>query len=193
METKQQTHPQWWTPTYDSAWERGKAAFRRDWEQTKRDLTGGGRELNQDAGDTLRQARGISDVPPVSVPNVPDDNDVKRTSRAAEDAEAVANERAKAYGPSGTIKKQAKAKDARATANTARSESDRNIDLRWDDAEIAFQYGFGAGMHFVPDWDEKAKVDLRTEWNMLHPDRPWSEVEALVHKGWDRARAEKRA
>jgi hypothetical protein len=51
-------------------WERVKAAVRRDWEQTKRDLSGGarGRDLDQGAMDTLRQMFGTQPVPPEGEP-----------------------------------------------------------------------------------------------------------------------------
>ena len=45
-------------------WERVKDAFRRDWVQTKADLTGeGARSLNQNAGDTVVQALGTAAMP----------------------------------------------------------------------------------------------------------------------------------
>lgn len=40
-------------------------ALERDWEQTKSDLPGlEGEDLDQDAGDTIRQARGKEPEPP---------------------------------------------------------------------------------------------------------------------------------
>ena len=43
--------PKWWNPqTHGSAWERVKEALKRDWEQTKADLTSGGRALGGVAG-----------------------------------------------------------------------------------------------------------------------------------------------
>ncbi len=61
--------PSWWTPDHSSAWERAKAALSRDWEQTKADVSDSGHELNQDAGDTLKQAAGKAPIPPGDVPN----------------------------------------------------------------------------------------------------------------------------
>ena len=48
-----------------------KEAIKRDWEQTKSDLTGGkkGEDLDQDVGDTVKQAAGKEPVPPRGVPN----------------------------------------------------------------------------------------------------------------------------
>lgn len=62
-------NPSWWTETHTSGWERTKEALRRDWEQTKADVTDGGRELNQDVGDTVKQAAGKQPIPPLNVPN----------------------------------------------------------------------------------------------------------------------------
>jgi hypothetical protein len=67
-------NPAWWGKDYDSAWDRVKEAFRRDWVQTKSDFGGKtGRELNQDVDDTVKQAVGKDPVPPAGVPNVDDE------------------------------------------------------------------------------------------------------------------------
>ncbi|WP_434387797.1 hypothetical protein [Melittangium boletus] len=48
-----------------------KEALKRDWEQTKHDFNKKkGTELNQDAGDTLKQAAGKEPIPPPLVPNI---------------------------------------------------------------------------------------------------------------------------
>jgi hypothetical protein len=62
--------PKWWADNHKSAWERMKLALRRDWEQTKADLTKTkGQELDQDVGDTVKQAVGKERIPPEGVPN----------------------------------------------------------------------------------------------------------------------------
>jgi len=54
--------PAWYTDEHDSSWERVKAAFRNDWEQTKHDFgSKTARDLDQDAGDTVKQAAGSDD------------------------------------------------------------------------------------------------------------------------------------
>lgn len=54
--------PKWYTDEHDSAWQRVKAAFGNDWEQTKRDFgSKNARELGQDVDDTVKQAAGASD------------------------------------------------------------------------------------------------------------------------------------
>jgi hypothetical protein len=71
-DSTQYRNPSWWTDSHTSGWERTKEALRRDWEQTKADLTDGGRELNQDVGNTVKQATGKEPIPPGNVANAPD-------------------------------------------------------------------------------------------------------------------------
>jgi hypothetical protein len=65
----QRRNPSWWTQQYDSSWERVKAAFRRDWDQTKHDFGGKEPDLDQNVGDTAKQAAGKEAIPPRGVPN----------------------------------------------------------------------------------------------------------------------------
>ena len=54
--------PRWYTDEYDSGWDRVKTAFSRDWEQTKHDFgSKTARDLDQDVGDTVKQATGADD------------------------------------------------------------------------------------------------------------------------------------
>jgi hypothetical protein len=54
--------PAWYTDDHDNNWERVKGAFSRDWEQTKHDFgSKTARDLDQDAGDTIKQAAGSDD------------------------------------------------------------------------------------------------------------------------------------
>src|ERR1041385_4035771 len=49
--------PSWYTDEHDSAWNRVKAAFANDWEQTKNDFgSKTDRDLKQDVDDTVKQA-----------------------------------------------------------------------------------------------------------------------------------------
>ena len=67
---KNMKDPSWWSEEHTSAWDRVKAAFRRDWEQTKHDLTRSkGRDLDQDVPDTVKQAVGSEPIPPGDRPN----------------------------------------------------------------------------------------------------------------------------
>jgi hypothetical protein len=55
--------PGWYTDEHDASWSRVKAAFRNDWEQTKHDFgSDKARDLDQDVGDTVRQATGSEDA-----------------------------------------------------------------------------------------------------------------------------------
>jgi hypothetical protein len=55
-----------------TAWDRVKEALRRDWEQTKFDLSlPGGHQLNQSIDDTIEQARGAAPLPEHGAPNPP--------------------------------------------------------------------------------------------------------------------------
>jgi hypothetical protein len=57
------TRPTWYTDETDSAWERVKAAFANDWEQTKSDFgADDARDLDQDVDDTVKQAVGADDA-----------------------------------------------------------------------------------------------------------------------------------
>src|SRR5580765_7816931 len=64
MATKQLTRPAWYTDEDDTAWDKVKAAFRRDWKQTKHDFGGNEPDLNQQVGDTISQATGTKPIPP---------------------------------------------------------------------------------------------------------------------------------
>ena len=58
------TRPEWYTEEDDTAWAKVKAAFRRDWKQTKHDFGGKEPNLNQQVGDTVSQAVGSKPIPP---------------------------------------------------------------------------------------------------------------------------------
>lgn len=73
-------NPKWWNEEHESTWGRVKAAMKRDWEQTKADVSSKGRDLDQDVGDTVKQAAGKQRVPPISQPNV-DEGDWTRAEQ----------------------------------------------------------------------------------------------------------------
>ncbi len=55
--------PAWYTDEHDSTWDRVKAAFKNDWEQTKNDFgSKSARDLDQDVDDTVKQAAGSDDA-----------------------------------------------------------------------------------------------------------------------------------
>ena len=59
----QYNNPKWWTKDNDSAWERTKAAFQRDWDQTKHDFGGDEPDTDQQLSDTVKQASGKEAIP----------------------------------------------------------------------------------------------------------------------------------
>ena len=64
----QYKNPTWWTNENDSAWERTKAAFKRDWDQTKHDMGGKQPDTDQQVSDTVKQASGKEIIPPRGIP-----------------------------------------------------------------------------------------------------------------------------
>ena len=60
----QMKNPNWWTDNHTSTWERAKEALKRDWEQTKHDFgSKKAPDLDQSAGDTVKQAMGKQPIP----------------------------------------------------------------------------------------------------------------------------------
>jgi hypothetical protein len=80
--------PKWWSKEHGQVWERVKAAMRRDWEQTKADVSDGGEDLNQNAGDTIKQAAGKQPIPPDGVKTRPFDRDDVKDRRVDSDERA---------------------------------------------------------------------------------------------------------
>jgi hypothetical protein len=167
--------PKWWDDDRNSGWERVKAAFRRDWEQTKADLSGGkkGEDLNQDVGDTMRQASGKQTIPGQHQANPMDAEDIEKRVKKAE---KEMDKQEKRY-----------AKEAGKTAD--RMADDRGWDRwrTWEEAEVPLMYGYGASS-FYADWDAESEQRMRDEWNDLHPDTDWDDVRDTVRTGWDRTR-----
>ena len=62
-------NPTWWTPANDTAWDRTKAAFKRDWDQTKHDLGAKRPDTRQGITDTINQAVGTEAIPPLGEAN----------------------------------------------------------------------------------------------------------------------------
>ncbi|HEV2453470.1 MAG TPA: hypothetical protein VGY98_04375 [Verrucomicrobiae bacterium] len=61
-------NPKWWTQENDSAWERVKEAFKRDWDQTKHDFGAREPDTAQNVGNTVKQASGKEPIPPRGSP-----------------------------------------------------------------------------------------------------------------------------
>ena len=75
---KQKRNPAWWNPEHESAWDRIKAAFRRDWDQTKHDFGRKKPDLDQDVDDTVKQAAGTQPIPPRGQPTFEENEDAYR-------------------------------------------------------------------------------------------------------------------
>jgi hypothetical protein len=73
-----QKNPKWWNNQHESAWERVKAAFKRDWDQTKHDMSGRQPNTDQQVGDTVKQAAGKEAIPPRGKPNYEETEDAYR-------------------------------------------------------------------------------------------------------------------
>jgi hypothetical protein len=124
-------NPAWWTDQHASKWDHVKGALERDWEQTKADLSkNGGEELNQGAGDTVKQAVGKKEIPPLGVKTHPDDPKAaaegakkageqmeKQSAKAAETAakehESIAKERGELREKVGEVHQDLAAKQAK--------------------------------------------------------------------------------
>src|SRR5215471_18313783 len=75
---QQRRNPKWWTIENDSAWDRVKAAFKRDWDQTKHDFGGKEPDTDQDVDDTVKQAAGKQPIPPRGQPTYEEIEDAYR-------------------------------------------------------------------------------------------------------------------
>jgi hypothetical protein len=71
-------NPNWWNTQHESAWNRVKAAFKRDWDQTKHDFGAHRPDTDQNVGDTVKQAAGKEPIPPRGMPTYEDTEDAYR-------------------------------------------------------------------------------------------------------------------
>lgn len=128
--------PKWWNDTHTSTWDRVKAALKRDWEQTKADVTDGGKELNQDAGDTLKQAAGKQAIPPANVAN-PADADSSKGDWSRDEAPARygvgARHQYDADGPDWNDRVESKLKEEWGDLKSGRT---------WDEVKSAVRRGW---------------------------------------------------
>ena len=58
-----QRNPKWWNEQTESAWERVKAVFKRDWDQTMQNAGCQRPDPHQHVGDTAKQAVGKEAIP----------------------------------------------------------------------------------------------------------------------------------
>jgi hypothetical protein len=71
-------NPKWWNQEHETGWNRVKAAFKRDWDQTKHDFGGNQPDMNQNVDDTVKQAAGKQPVPPRGQPTYEEVEDAYR-------------------------------------------------------------------------------------------------------------------
>jgi hypothetical protein len=123
--------PKWWSTEHTSVWERIKGALRRDWEQTKADLSSGGKELNQGVTDTVKQAVGADPLPG---PNqaTPDDDDWKTSEPGYRYGAGASHQYAKDE-PDWNDRVEAKLKEEWADLRSGKT---------WDEAKSAVRRGW---------------------------------------------------
>src|SRR2546423_7230912 len=71
-------NPKWWNQTHESGWDRVKAAFKRDWDQTKHDFGGKEPDTDQNVDDTVKQAAGKQPIPARGQPTYQEVEDAYR-------------------------------------------------------------------------------------------------------------------
>ena len=75
---KERRNPKWWNQEHESKWGRVKAAFKRDWDQTKHDFGGNEPDTDQDVDDTVKQMSGKQPIPPRGMPTFEEREDAYR-------------------------------------------------------------------------------------------------------------------
>ncbi len=204
------TKPQWWTDKHTSTWDRVKEALRRDWEQTKSDFSAtDAADLNQEVGDTLKQAAGAAPIPPPTVQTRPDDpkEAAKRAEKelkargdaqgrvvAAQTEVAVEQVRAQAMIASEQQAAQEKIAEVQRKAGEKIAEARAKVSEKaavvrdWGGVEPAVQYGYGARTQYAdaPGWDE-AEDRLQREWGQMRGASTWDAARPHIRRGWDAA------
>jgi hypothetical protein len=169
MNTQSSRNPDWWKSDDTSAWDRVKEALRRDWEQTRNDFSGGkkGQDLNQNVDDTVAQAVGKRPIPPPTVANPLDADELHAKVKKAQ-------------------------KEMRAAEKEYEEEAEdtaRKLRRDWDSAEHTVRYGYAAARHYGGRWSPEVENRVRTEWANLNPDARWEDVQDEVRFAWERAAA----
>ena len=131
---KQRQNPKWWNSEHESRWERVKAAFKRDWDQTKHDLGARKPDTDQDVDDTVKQAAGKQPIPPRGQPTYEQTEDAYRFG----------------YGARGQYQKRYPTWDDRLETQLKRDWSDTYTDREWVEYRTAVRQGW--------DYDEGHEV-----------------------------------
>jgi hypothetical protein len=130
--------PKWWTTEHASSWERIRDAMKRDWEQTKNDLGAGGRDLDQDVDDTVKQAAGKQPIPPVAQANAPGGGDGRLPWDDAEPALAYGYGAAHKYGGQAAWDDRVES-DLRSEWETGQSSG---LGRKWEDVKSLVRRGY---------------------------------------------------
>jgi len=182
METHKSFHPTWWSEQHASAWERVKAAMRRDFEQTKNDFSGGP-DLDQDVDDTLKQAIGRVPVPEPG----------KRTPPSASERKKHEEKRREKTGDRQNLREHLDDKlSAMAPTASAKPATGGNPTKSgkpaFDDVEAPLSFGYAARTQYetrFPQWTPELETTLRTEWTAGDKDHPWDDVSGYVRRGFE--------
>jgi hypothetical protein len=119
-------NPKWWNQEHASGWERVKAAFKRDWDQTKHDFGGKEPDTDQDVDDTVKQAAGKQPIPPRGVPTYEQNEDAYRFG----------------YGARGHYRNQYQSWNDQLETQLQRDWSDTYNDRQWKEYRTAVKRGW---------------------------------------------------
>ena len=194
-------NPTWWTDKNASAWDRVKGALQRDWEQTKRDFSStSGQRLNQNVGDTVKQAVGSDPVPPLPVKTRPTDPKVaaKDAEKARENMQKESAKAAKTIGKAHEdidkeqLKLREKIGDAQEKAAKDISKDFAKIDkavMKWQDAEQDVRYGYSVRSQYPADvtWNDDLEGKVRRDWEAFGTGKSWAVSRTGIRYGWDYA------
>jgi hypothetical protein len=182
---KTKTNPGWWTEKHTSNWDHVKAAFERDWEQTKADFSNGsGAQLNQNVSDTVKQSTGSEPIPPPGVKTRPTEH------QAAFKEEEQAHETTRASEKISAASHQASEAVAREHGKIDAADARRDdAAAKWRHAEHELRYGYSVRSQYpsASVWDDTLEAKLRGEWEGMKTGSTWDASRAEIHHGWDYA------
>lgn len=175
LDADRATRPQWWTDKHTSTWDRVKEALRRDWEQTKADLSSSdAADLNQNIGDTVKQAAGTQPLPPPSMKTRPDDpqDAAKRVEKELKDR-GKAQEKVVAAQTDMAVE-QVRAQGKIASEQQAAREEISDVQRKAGEKIAEVQQKAG---------EKIAEAQQKVGEKMIEA-RDWSQVEAAVRYGY---------
>jgi hypothetical protein len=126
-------NPNWWNEKHEGTWDRIKSAMKRDWEQTKADVSSKGHELDQSVGDTVKQMAGKEAIPPGNMPNPPG------TDKKWEDIEPTYR-----YGV-GARTQYGSEWDEKLESKLSNEWTEIDEDREWDDVKGSVRRGYDYG------------------------------------------------